>query len=547
MRLRLECALLLGGLSACASTPVVAPTPPPVRPAPVVEVETSTDTWANEPLEQPWWGEGAPTVSLLVDTSSTGPSFSLPQSEDETVQAWVDLLTGRGRRLFRIWLARSSRYVPMFFEVLDRHGLPRDLVFLAMVESGFSPKAHSWASASGPWQFMPVTARRYGLRVGFWVDERRDFEKSTEAAARHLTWLYSVFEDWHLAMAAYNAGAGRVKGVLKRRPEASFWQLQRSRRLRRETKQYVPKILAAARVSKSPALHGFDDVPYLPPLRFSSFEVADATDLRTVAEACGGLPANVLLDLNPSLRVGVTPPGESWSVRVPEGLAESCRAGLSAIPAERRWTFRYHEPPEGEGVEAIAAAYQTSVEAILRFHELDDPARLADYAELVVPIPVAASASVAITAPASRRSRGAAYGPGKARLVFHRVRPGESLWKVSRRYGVSIRQIEGWNGLGSIDLQIGQKLRLYVEPDGRKGEKERARPTLTEKERSERAARKAALLAHGTLEHVVAEGESLWIIAQKYRSSVNALLLINDLRARDVLPVGETVLVPRPR
>lgn len=470
----------------------------------------------------------------------------MPQSDDETVTAWVELLSGRGRRLFATWLARSSRYVPLFYEILDRHELPRDLVYLAMVESGFSPRAHSWASAAGPWQFMPVTARRYGLRVGFWVDERRDFVLATEAAARHLTWLYSEFEDWHLAMAAYNAGAGRVKQALRRRPGASFWQLQRSRRLRRETKQYVPKILAAARVGKEPWAYGFEGIAYLRPIAFEAIEVEEATSLATVAEGCGGLPESVLLELNPALRVGVTPPGEVWSVRVPEGLAEGCRQGLAAIPRESRWTFRYHEPPEGEELDAIAARYQTSVEAILRFHGHDHPSRMADYAEIAVPVPMAVAEAVPIRPPAARRSRGARYGPGRARLVFHRVRPGESLWKISRRYGVRIREIEGWNGLRSVDLQIGQKLRLYVEPTGRRDpETPPTRRARTEAERAERAARKRALLARGTQTHVVEEGESLWIIAQRYRTSVGSLLLLNDLRPRDVLSVGQRVRVPR--
>ncbi len=488
-------------------------------------VQTSTEGFSTDPLEPVWWPAEGPIEPVLSRTATV--SFDLPWSEHPSVEEWVSLLEGRGQKWFRLWLARSTRYVPLFYEVLDRHGLPRDLVFLSMVESGFSPWAFSWASAAGPWQFMPRTARRYGLRVGFWVDERRDFERSTEAAAKHLLWLHEVFGDWHLAMAAYNAGAGRVRGAIRQHGKieeggsVSFWDLQGTSKLRRETRNYVPKILAAAKISKAPERHGFGGIPYLPPVRWETVTVTVATSLAAVGEACGGLPAQALEELNPALRVGVTPPGEVWPVRVPPGLAAACVDGLAGLPANTRLSFRYHELRAGESLEAVAARYRTSADAIRRFHQGKEPEALLELAELAVPVPYLAAADLPVVAPEEDVPRAGRYGPGESRTVVYQVRSGDSLWKIGQRFGVSMAQIRTWNGLDSSPLQIDQRLRIRV------GATTPARPPPAPRGPS----------------HQVAEGESLWVIARRYDTTVEHLQRLNRLRPGEILSVGRRLRV----
>lgn len=502
--------------------------------------DTSTDSLADTPLESVWWGESGPVAPILAETGT--PTFTLPQADHDSVRQWVKLLRGPGRGVMRTYLARSTRYVPLFYEVLDRHGLPRDLVFLAMVESGFSPRAYSWAGAAGPWQFMPVTGRRYGLRVGFWVDERRDFEKATEAAARHLVWLQSVFQDWHLAMAAYNAGAGGVRSALKKSGAEDFWSLQRSRRLRKETKQYVPKILASAIVAKQPALNGLSRVPYQPRITWDTVKVRFATSLATIGEACGGLPKEALRELNPALRVGVTPPGETWMVRVPTGLAGSCKDGLAALPTETRWSFRYHEAAMGEPVDAIARKFGTDQSAILRFHEVDDPERMSDYAEIAVPVPFRLASNIPVVPP-PKRQRGGSYAPGEARLIRYRVRSGDSIWRIAQRFKVSMKKLRGWNGLWKTNaLLIGQTLRIYVGKGAGRIVTRRSRDQIAEG--VDPARRSPPRRPTGKeKEHQVREGESLWSISQRYGTTVERLRMLNRLRPGEILSIGQTLKV----
>ena len=487
--------------------------------------ETTTIGFASDPLENLWWGETEKTIEPVL-AMEDDVRFDLPQSDHRSVEQWVEFLQGRGRKWFRIWLARSTRYVPLFYSVLDEYDLPRDLVFLAMVESGFSPRAFSWASASGPWQFMPETGRRYGLRVGFWVDERRDFEKASVAAARHLRWLYSVFDDWHLAMAAYNAGAGRIRSALRRTRVRDFWSLQRTRQIKRETKHYVPKILASAIIAKEPVKYSFDDVPYQPVMSYDTVTVTVATSLSTIGEACGGLPSDALEELNPALRVAVTPPGERWVVRVPKGFGELCSDGLKALPKESRITFRYHEAVYGQSVQDIAKKYNTEAEAILRFHGASDGQAMENYAEIAVPVLLDRASKLPIVRPGPKQ-RGGRYEPGSARPVWYRARSGDSLWKVARRFKVSIRKLRSWNRLWrSNALRIGQTLKVY--PD--------RRYKRTSRRRKQSSARRA-VGSH----HRVREGESLWLIARRYRTTVTRLQKLNGLKPGKVLTVGQVL------
>ena len=450
-------------------------------------------------------------------------SFDIPMSDDPRVQMWADYLTGRGRHWFERWLARSTRYVPVFKPILEEYGLPEDLVFLSMIESGFSPRAYSWAHAAGAWQFMPGTGRRFGLKVGFWVDERRDFVKSTHAAAQYLSHLHKRFGHWYLAFAAYNAGPGRMSRAIRRTRTKDFWRISRTRRIKRETKHYVPKLLAAAKLAKKPAQHGFDDIRYLPPLKWETLDLELATDLKTVAAACGLDGTEALEMLNPELRCKVTPPGKPYPLRVPPKTAERCRQGLDRLSPGQRYTFRYHDLRRGDSLAKIAKLYTTTATAIASFNEIKD-GRLSAFDEIVVPIKVADAEAIPIATPPSRRFRPSTYGPAGARVIVHRVRRGDSLWKIARRYRVSVRKLRLWNGLWRTNsLRIGQRIRIHG-GRGRAPSQRRARVTQRNRRR-----------------HRVRAGESLWLIANRYGLSVDRLCRLNGMRRTDPLRVGRVL------
>ncbi|MFQ6078602.1 MAG: lytic transglycosylase domain-containing protein, partial [Thermodesulfobacteriota bacterium] len=213
------------------------------------------------------------------------PAFDIPIIINGKVEQFIKYYQTRGRKVFSRWLARSRRYIPLMKELLREKGLPEDLVYLALIESGYNPRAYSRRKAMGLWQFRYHTGKRYGLKVDWWIDERRDPVKSTIAAAGYLKHLYDRFECWYLAAAGYNAGEGKILGAIKRYKTEDFWELTRYRYLKRETKNFIPRIIAAALIAKSPEDYGFSDISYEEPIRFETVKVPDATDLRVVAAA----------------------------------------------------------------------------------------------------------------------------------------------------------------------------------------------------------------------------------------------------------------------
>ena len=499
-----------------------------LSPLALVETGTVPDEWSAlmpdgaDADAEDTWSPGAPVRPILAQEGE--PTYDIPQSDDERVQMWLDYLTGRGRASFAKWLARSTRYVPIFQPILEQYALPQDLVFLSMIESGFSPRAYSWATAAGLWQFMPATGRRYGLKVGFWVDERRDFVKATHAAAQYLSALNERFGHWYLAFAAYNAGPGRVSRAIRRTGTDDFWRISRTRRLKRETKHYVPKLLAAAIIAKKPEAYGFESVEYLPPLRWDTLTVDLSTDLETLASACGLDGKETLELLNPELRCGVTPPGESYPLRVPLGTQAACEAGLASMSPTQRYTYRYHDVRANDDLVRLARLYSTTATAIASFSQLKK-GHLEGFDEIVVPVKVADAANLPIKRPTTRRFRPAVYEPGGPRIIVHRVRRGDSLWRIAQRYRVSIRKLRRWNGLWRTNtLRIGQRIRIH----GGRG-----RPPS-------RARRRVA--SRGT-RHRVRAGESLWSIAVRHGTSVDRLCRLNGIDRNAKLPVGKVLKV----
>jgi membrane-bound lytic murein transglycosylase D len=298
---------------------------------------------------------------------------------NDRVRFFVDRFTGERREVVDLWLSRAGRYLGMIRDVLRRNGLPEDLAFTAMIESGFNPLAVSHAGAKGLWQFMAATARRYGLRVDQWVDERLDPEKATGAAAAYLRDLHGIFGSWTLAQAAYNAGEMRVIRALRVTGERDFWPLVRTPHLAQETKEFVPQIQAAVMIGRDPARFGFEvkDAEHAPVERLP---VPPSTDLTRLA-AAAGMPADALRGLNPMLVKGVTPPGAPYEVKIPAehredivtALTPSRRPAIVHVPGAARaaGTQRIHVVRPRETVSSIAKRYGLSPGDVLRLNSLE--------------------------------------------------------------------------------------------------------------------------------------------------------------------------------
>jgi membrane-bound lytic murein transglycosylase D len=316
------------------------------------------------------------------EQSAEPVEWDIPIEMNEAVESWLEYYQTRGRKSFEITLARAGRYEKLMREVLRRKGLPEDLVFLSLIESGFAPEAYSRARAAGLWQFVPATAQIYELEISRWVDERYDPIAATSAAAEYLEDLQREFGDWYLTVAAYNAGPGRVNQAIRRAGSRDFWTLAERRVLRAETRHYVPKLIAAALIAKQPQKYGLRKRPE-PIATFDIGHVPDATSLDVVADAAG-VPLEDILALNLHLIRGITPPGERYTVRLPAGRPRVFAENYAKVPASERVRSIVHIVRRGENLQRIARRYGARASAIVQTNAID-PDRLFVGQRLVIP------------------------------------------------------------------------------------------------------------------------------------------------------------------
>jgi membrane-bound lytic murein transglycosylase D len=390
--------------------------------------------------------------------SAAGPTYDIDVesfASHSRVQYYSDFFLGPARDRFAIWLTRMPRYEGMVRARFRSYGVPEDLAYLGLIESGYSNTAVSRAKAVGMWQFMSSTGRRYGLQVDQWVDERRDPFKATDAAAQHLLSLDSLFGSWYLAAAAYNGGTRRIIRGIRRLPgeadelsDETFFALSDRRYLRRETRDYVPKLIAAALIAKDPARFGFDSVATWQPLVYDEITVPDATGLDVIARLADTTTA-ALLELNPQYYRGVTPPGHSAIVRVPRGAGTTLAQRYADLPPGERVNFLDHAVARGETVGAIARRYRMSVDLLLAANPGVRARALRVGTRLKVPVSAAARGlSGRSEAPVRRSAPATAPASGS----FHVVRPGETLWIISQHYGVTVGELRRWNDLMADDV-----------------------------------------------------------------------------------------------
>src|SRR5215469_12014838 len=308
----------------------------------------------------------------------------LPLMMTDQVASYINYFSSRGRGILENGLVRSGRYDDMIRRTLKEEGVPQDLIYLAQAESGFHPLAVSRVGARGIWQFMASRARGYGLQRDWWVDDRQDPEKSTRAAARHLKDLYQQFGDWYLAMAAYNSGPGTVQSAVKRTGYADFWELYRRNVLPKETRNYVPIIVAVTIMAKNPTQYGLDHLEKVQPVPYDAVKIDYPVDLRLVAE-CVDASASDLQDLNPSLLRMTTPKDHEFELHLPAGTKEKFQTAIAAIPPDMRVWWRYHKVQAGDTLASIARTYRTTPRAIAEANNLDGNQPQPD-TKLVIPM-----------------------------------------------------------------------------------------------------------------------------------------------------------------
>ncbi|HEX6588662.1 MAG TPA: LysM peptidoglycan-binding domain-containing protein [Longimicrobiales bacterium] len=384
-----------------------------------------------------------------IDALSPSTSWDLPAVRNERVEFWIDFLSGRNAEKTELWLERQGRYAPLIRQALAANDMPQDLLYLAIIESGLSPKAYSHAAASGMWQFIAETGRRYDLRIDGYVDERRDPVKATAAALEYLGEMHDEFGSWFLAAAGYNSGENRVRRLLREEAggrtgdENLYWMI--SPELPRETRDYVPLMLAMAHIAKDPARYGFDDLEYQEPLEYETVQVPGGTSLATVAKAAE-VDRDVVEELNPHLTRGMTPPGEEWGVRVPLSRGAVYAANFERIRAETPDPVEY-VISRGETLTHVANRFGISVAALQDANGGLNPRRIRAGQRIRVPV----GENTVATASAS----------AEPSWTTHRVRSGDTLWEIARRYDVSVAQLRSWNSMGArSQIRPGQQIRV---------------------------------------------------------------------------------------
>lgn len=507
--------------------------------------------------------------SFRVSDLSTTPSVQdpeldkIPEEVHPLVDKWVSYFQGRGKVHMERYLSRSSRYEALMKKVLRDNGLPEDLFYIALIESGFSSSAFSKAAAVGYWQFIRGTGKRYGLEINPLVDERRDPVLATQAAADYFKGLYSIFGSWYLAMASYNTGENRVKRMVMKHQTRDFWELVRKKALFSETLNYVPKYIAARMIAKDPAKYGFGDIDYLPPIEFDLITVDQPVNLRLMAEKMN-YNYEDLKAFNPKFKGEIAPLKEGLLVlRVPPQLKDQALLAAQESVVEKveyvadAGDLETYRIRAGDNLSSIAKRYRTTVAYLRDVNDLPRSRKLRVGMRLLVPDR---------TPLVTRKDRGQYYAriestnkerKSQARSnnnrqtvldssnsggqIYHIVQSGDSLYTIAQRYNTSVNTLRKMNNLKSGRLiRVGTRLAVP------KQQHDSSVNSNSKSSRRTPAGKKtAARSKKGEKKtHVVRRGETLLEIALKYDVTLDILRKHNRIKNPSHLAAGETLLIP---
>lgn len=427
--------------------------------------------------------------------------------DNDRVEKWISYFQTTGRERMEIYLSRSHRYIPMMKEVLREYRLPEELVYVAMIESGFSSQARSFANAVGYWQFIEGTAKRYGLKVNHYVDERRDPVLSTRAAAEYFKDLYGIFGSWHLAMASYNAGEYRINRFVMRHYTRDFWFLSAQRTFPRETANYVPKFIAAFRISKNPEKYGFKDIAYEAPLEYDTLKVDFSVSLKKLSKHLD-VAYDELQRLNPRYRgeyVHVEDDTETV-LRVPVGKENILPSVLAHCRMEKPKLiyadYYWYRVRRGDTLYRLARRNRTSVSTIRRLNRMSHRSILRAGRKIKIP---RYNYQVQVRKKGSRKLASS-----------HVVQPGENLTFIANKYRVKVKNLRRINQLNTSILHPGQVLKLID----------------------------SSSTSADNKVHIVRKGETLIGIAKQYKVSLPLLMKKNTLNFKSILAVGSRITIP---
>jgi len=480
------------------------------EPAPIDEANEVT----NYPVD--------PNLKAKATAEIKATHSDLPLMMTDQVAGYINYFSTRGRGTLEHGLERSGRYREMIERILKEEGVPQDLIFLAQAESGFHPYAVSRVGARGIWQFMGSRARAYNLHHDYFMDERQDPEKSTRAAAHHLKDLYNQFGDWYLAMAAYNSGPGTVQSAVKRTGYADFWELYRRNVLPKETRNYVPIIIAETIMAKNPAQYGLDSITPDSEMAYDTVKITYPVDLRLVAECVDATPAQ-MEELNPSLLRMITPKGH-FDLHVPAGTTDKYQSAIASIPPDMRVWWRYHQVASGETLMSLGRSYHTTARAIAEANQLDLGDSVEAGAKLVIPIAPGKHSSADVQTYAKR-------------LTVYHVKKNESVQTVADNLGIPPATLRRWNRLKGDSLS-GRRV-LYVHLPISPASVAEARTAS----KSKPSIHLRAVKATNPVRHTVKPGETLYSIANNYNTSVEAIKQTNSNVA--TLRPGMVLVIPQ--
>jgi membrane-bound lytic murein transglycosylase D len=469
-------------------------------------------------------------------------TFDFPVVLNNQVKMYLDFFQNRFRDQFAMWLRRAAIYAPMMEAALAEAGLPRDLVYLAMIESGYNPFACSRSMAVGLWQFMEPTGLQYNLTINPYIDERRDPEKSTQAAVAFLSDLYKEFGDWHLAVAAYNGGPGKVRNGLNKFKVNTFWDLAEQDYLALETKRYVPKLIATLIIAKNPQKFGFTDLqPFSPPkvdlLRTPPGLGLDAIGLLT------NTPKERIKQLNPELRQDKTPPNSTeYQVKVPFNTAALAMKNMSRLHAAVNTSYKTHKIRKGDTLASICAKYDVNNTTLLKANNLRTAA-LTNGQNLRIPYSVVSYQLLPENVAKTRATSG-------SNVVMHQVKAGETISRIAKLYNVSPELVMSWNDLKNVSsLKVGAQLAMYPNRQDTLATIAQFEPSPAGKAVGPERTSKLVLKADKRKTHItevrggeafasynVQNGDTLYTISLKVNASTNEIKKWNNLKSDTIFP-----------